>query len=180
MTKAEQKSDKKLDQLIDDLPRKYPTPKSSWQQLESRLDVITSNESKSKLLNLKFGVAASILIGFLSLTLIQQINFEKSESLVFQSENRLEKLIDTLNQQHLSQIKAIEQSQLKPVNLTQQNDFKGGLLKLREAQTSIINELKREPSDKQLWDLWLWTQGRELELLKQHSKIQQMETIKTI
>ncbi|RYV00738.1 hypothetical protein SOPP22_18210 [Shewanella sp. OPT22] len=180
MTKAEQELDKKLDQLIDDLPREYSTSKSSWQQVEARLDVITPNESKPKLFNLKFGVAASILIGLLSFALIQQVNVEKSESLVFQSENRLEKLIDTLNQQHLSQIKAIEQSQLKQVNLTEQSDFKGGLLKLREAQTSIINELKREPSNKQLWDLWLWTQGRELELLKQHSKIQQMETIKTM
>ena len=91
----------------------------------------------------------------------------------------MEVLINSLSKQHQQQVRMIEQSRFKAVNYVG-DDFKAGISKLRDAQTSIIQELKKAPTNKQMWDLWLWTQSRELELLQQNSKVQQMEIIQSI
>ena len=38
---------------------------------------------------------------------------------------------------------------------------------LRRAATQIYQALQANPTDKQLWQLWLWVQQRELDLLQQ-------------
>ncbi|MGL5410652.1 MAG: anti-sigma factor, partial [Shewanella sp.] len=46
-----------------------------------------------------------------------------------------------------------------------------GLSELRLASTQVFQALQTDPTNKQLWQLWLWVQQRELDLLQQAQKL---------
>ncbi len=175
--------DAKLDALITDLPKEYRVRPELWQQLETRLDVVTSDDATRRKSFAQYALVASIAILMLSSTIfLSTTSFFTGETHAHITMNEpMALLINKLNKQHQNQVDSILQSTVKTVSTsTTNNEFKTGIAKLKAAQISIIQELKKSPNNKSLWDLWLWTQAQELDLLKQHSKIQRMERIQSI
>ncbi len=76
-------------------------------------------------------------------------------------------MLEQLQYQHQQQVKQLEASvnfgEQQKVSMT--TPLSRGIDELREAATQIFQALKQDPTDQQLWQLWLWVQQREIELL---------------
>ncbi len=162
--------DSKLDNLIANLPKELTPNNDLWDKIDMRLDAPINHATQLSGHHLWRNVAIA------SLLLITVFIGQKFVNPLLPFPEADSALIDTLAQiktQHEIQITQLEQAselvnwQSSPYS----SPVETGIAQLREAAKQIYESLKRNPTDKQLWQLWLWTQHREIELLRQGQKL---------
>ncbi|RLV60202.1 hypothetical protein D5018_08015 [Parashewanella curva] len=170
-----QLTDKQLDDLINGLPEEMSVSPNVWQKVQGEISHQPKpNSSKWVPMTL---VASLLLTAVLSWKLFDH------QSLLSVPEHNTNTamlaLIDNVEQNHQQQVSQLQQT-IKRVawqQVPEFSPFKKGLKELRQAMQEVINQLKLQPQDKQLWDLWLWMQQQELNLLGQEQRVQQIESI---
>lgn len=200
MAKTPLSREAQLQQLINTMPQELTPTRDLWQDIEKRLDkplseVQLTQASERKTHYAQWAMAASVLlvalIGYQQLPLFGILgsngnNADLSPELakVTQAEPRdaksnpadsatLAQLLTQIAASHQAQVDALENA---PHAQAWQASYIGapleqGLTELRLAATQIFQALQANPTDQQLWQLWLWVQRRELELLQQGQKL---------
>lgn len=160
----------KLDSLIANLPKELPPESDLWDKIDKRLDAPVRHTTKRASHNLWRSAAVACLL------LITAFIGQKFFNPLFPQPEIDSALINTLAEiktQHQVQIAQLQKTselvnwQSSPYS----SPVETGIDQLREAAKQIYESLKRNPTDKQLWQLWLWTQHREIELLRQGQKL---------
>ncbi|WP_133407897.1 hypothetical protein [Parashewanella tropica] len=167
-------TDKQLDELIDALPNEMAASPSVWQRVQQEIDAKPIRKAPQLL---PWALIASVV-----LTAILSWKLFDHESLMLKPESKssaILALIDNIERSHQQQVSQLQQSmQLVAWRENPEfSPFKKGLGELRQAMIEVIKQLKQQPQDKQLWDLWLWMQQQELNLLGQEQQVQQIESI---
>lgn len=153
----------KLARLLAQTPREMAPERDLWQEIDQRLDapVSTTNHYWRPM-----AIASTLLLALLvgKLSLWPASVDTESDALL----------------QTLATIQAQHQASVDALSLTKHVDWRTspysqpveqGIEQLRTAAKEIYEALKLNPTDKQLWQLWLWTQQREIELIKQGQKL---------
>ncbi|OEG74405.1 hypothetical protein BEL05_06065 [Shewanella colwelliana] len=150
-----------LAQLIDDVPKEMAPAEDLWPGIARRLDAPAA--SKPNQLWRPFALASLLL-----LALVIGKPFSTQETAVPNHDALLATLAG-INTQHQQQVTELAQQathvdwQISPYGQPVEN----GIKQLKDAAKQIYQNLQLNPTDKQLWQLWLWTQQREIELIKQ-------------
>ena len=153
----------KLARLLAQTPKEMTPERDLWQEIDQRLDapVSTTNHHWRPM-----AIASTLLL----VLLVGKLSLWPAS-------------VDTENDalvQTLATIQAQHQASVDALSLTKRVDWrtspysqpvKQGIEQLRTAAKEIYEALKLNPTDKQLWQLWLWTQQREIELIKQGQKL---------
>ncbi|AQS39491.1 hypothetical protein Sps_04405 [Shewanella psychrophila] len=161
-------SEKQLSNMVSTLPQELSPQEELWGKIEGRLNApLTETKHKWQhkhwsLLAIASVMVFAVLIGTrLSALSVTEVNIS---------------LLDTLTKIHLDHEKQL--AHLEQVNRLvnwQSSPYSSpvetGIEQLRQAAKQIYQTLRQNPRDKQLWQLWLWTQHREIELLKQGQKL---------
>lgn len=137
------KLEQQLNQLIEQTPQQITPQRSLWPGIAKR---IKTNERPQQ-----WPLVASLLIGL-------TIGGLAGSRLQPESTLAIEPLLLALEQQH----------QQRLAQLPQRNPWVRAtdLAELRNGSQQLYRELLQQPDNQQLFSLWLWTQQRELELLK--------------
>jgi len=171
----------KLQQLIDDAPKVLTPERDLWQGIEKRMDKPLASQTASRqtprLQGAQWAIAATVILavflGFYTQTPIKTSHPEKIASQSADDEQALHTLLNQIAQTHQAQVTSLEQT--PTVVAWQTSRFSApleqGLAELRRAGEQIYQALQANPTDKQLWQLWLWVQQRELDLLQQGQKL---------
>uniref|UniRef100_Q0HYL5 Uncharacterized protein n=1 Tax=Shewanella sp. (strain MR-7) TaxID=60481 RepID=Q0HYL5_SHESR len=170
----------KLQQLIDDAPKALTPERDLWQGIEKRMDKPlpsqTANNSK-RYSNAHWAIAATVVLavffGFYTQAPVKTSLPEQIANQPVDDEQALHTLLSQIAQTHQAQVTSLEQT---PMVVAWQTSRFGapleqGLAELRRAGEQIYQVLQANPTDKQLWQLWLWVQQRELDLLQQGQKL---------
>ncbi len=164
-TKTEQ-----LDELISNATRELTPQRDLWAQIERRLDApLPQRRNYWRPLAIASLIVLSVVGGN---QLMQQSEQVSSPQLLL--------TLAAIKEQHQQQVAQL-QSQTILVgwkNSPYGDPVEQGIAQLREAAELIYNNLRLNPTDKQLWQLWLWTQQREIELVKQGQKLPTTQTNK--
>lgn len=201
MSKTPLSREAQLQQLIDAIPQQLTPTRDLWQGIEKRLDKplnepqLTSSVKKTHFT--PWAMAASVLlvalVGYQQLPLVgisettgnnPNVSPTLAKSNVTVAETvdakthpadpaTLAQLLTQIATSHQAQVDALENN---PHAQAWQASYIGapleqGLTELRLAATQIFQALNANPTDQQLWQLWLWVQRRELELLQQGQKL---------
>ena len=154
-------SNKRLENMISNLPENLTPESDLWGAIEKQLDAL-----ETKRINHWRTLAVASVIA-LSLLISQQLFYPIH--VIPDANQTLLASIDDIQMQHANQIAEL-QLLGKKVNW-QSSPFSSpvetGIKQLREAATLIYQSLKLNPTDQQLWQLWLWTHSREIELMTQ-------------
>lgn len=171
----------KLQQLIDDAPKTLTPERDLWQGIEKRMDKPLASQPASRqaprLQGAQWAIAATIVLavffGFYTQAPVKTSLPEQIASQAADDEQVLQALLSQIAQTHQAQVTSIEQT--PTVVAWQTSRFSApleqGLAELRRAGEQIYQALQANPTDKQLWQLWLWVQQRELDLLQQGQKL---------
>ncbi|MBT1444610.1 hypothetical protein KJI95_08705 [Shewanella sp. JM162201] len=171
--------DDRLDSLIASAPRELAPATDNWQAIASRLDrplpdtetlpyTEKSPDTEKAPRRLPLAIAAIAML----LVLVPLFNREPAPT-----DDGLHALIDSIELAHQQEVAVlIAPSQLAWQKVGFSDSIDAGLTELREAAKLILNALKANPQDKQLWQLWLWVQRREIELLTQGQRLPQGAT----
>ncbi len=162
--------DSKLDDLIASLPKELTPENDLWDKIDKRLDAPISHMTKRSSHNLWRNAAIACLL--LITAFIGQKFFNPLLPLP-EVDSALINTLSEIKAQHEIQIAQLQQTS-KLVNWQSSpysSPVETGIDQLREAAKQIYESLKRNPTDKQLWQLWLWAQHREIELLRQGQKL---------
>ena len=165
--------DDRLDSLIASAPRELAPAADNWQAIAARLDrplpgTETSPNKEKAQRRLPLAIAAMAML----LVLVPLFNREPAPT-----DDGLQALIDSIEIAHRQEVAVlIAPSQLAWQKAGFSDSVDAGLTELREAAKLILNALKANPQDKQLWQLWLWVQRREIELLTQGQRLPQGAT----
>ncbi|ACA87988.1 hypothetical protein [Shewanella woodyi] len=149
-----------LDNLVSELPKTLSPKNDLWPEIEKRLDVPVGNHTNHWR---TLALASIIIIG--TLLGLQQIN----KPFNIDTNQALLASIDSIQMQHATQVAELQMIgkkvdwQSSPFS----SPVETGIKQLRQAAKEIYESLKLNPTDQQLWELWLWTQSREIELLTQ-------------
>ncbi|GIU15972.1 hypothetical protein [Shewanella sp. MBTL60-007] len=158
----------KLTQLINQAPQELAPQKDLWDGIERQLDKAELEQTHSPKTSVfsRLAVASIVLlVGLLGMN-IWQHNGEFSTST---KPSPLLATLTEIKQQHQLQVELLSQQQ----HLTNWQaselglPLDKGIEQLRKAAEQIYQALQQTPNDKELWQLWLWTQQREIELLQQ-------------
>ncbi|GIU44602.1 hypothetical protein [Shewanella colwelliana] len=150
-----------LAQLIDDAPKEMTPAEDLWPEIARRLDAPTTAQPNQ--LWRPFA-----LVSLLLLALLIGKPFLTPE-IAAQNHDALLATLAVINTQHQQQVTELAQQathvdwQISPYGQPVEN----GIKQLKDAAKQIYQNLQLNPTDKQLWQLWLWTQQREIELIKQ-------------
>lgn len=201
MSKTPLSREAQLQQLIDAIPQQLTPTRDLWQGIEKRLDKplnepqLTSSVKKTHFT--PWAMAASVLlvalVGYQQLPLfgisettgnnpnvsptLAKSNGTEAETVDAKTHPAdpatLAQLLTQIATSHQAQVDALENN---PHAQAWQASYIGapleqGLTELRLAATQIFQALNANPTDQQLWQLWLWVQSRELELLQQGQKL---------
>ncbi|QFU24050.1 hypothetical protein FM038_019120 [Shewanella eurypsychrophilus] len=162
-----------LEHLVSHLSKELSPQQDLWHKIESRLNVPVEEAPKySEIHNSKrtlqlLGAASAMLLAVLIGTQLPKSVLPPVEHLA---------LITTMDdirlahQHQVSELKKIDQLinwQTSPYS----TPVETGIEQLRQAAQMIYQTLKQNPTNRQLWQLWLWTQQREIELLRQGQKL---------
>ncbi|WP_417764098.1 hypothetical protein [Shewanella chilikensis] len=150
-----------LEQLIEQLPREKTPERDLWPEIAARLEqsqppkaAKSSNGWRNQ------AIACSLLLVFL-------LGYQGLQQPQSRVDPQMLAMLEQLQYQHQQQVKQLEASvnfgQWQKVSMT--TPLSRGIDELREAATQIFQALKQDPTDQQLWQLWLWVQQREIELL---------------
>lgn len=171
----------KLQQLIDDTPKTLTPERDLWQGIEKRMDKPLASQPASRqaprLQGAQWAIAATIvlavLFGFYTQAPVKTSLPEQIASQAADDEQVLQALLSQIAQTHQAQVTSLAQT--PTVVAWQTSRFSApleqGLAELRRAGEQIYQALQANPTDKQLWQLWLWVQQRELDLLQQGQKL---------
>lgn len=172
-----------LQQLIANAPKELAPEQDLWQGIEKRMDkplqfTFAPAQARPKQ-GAQWAIAATVLLamffGF------NHLNPEKAllsgpEQIASQQtgdEHALQTLLSQIAQTHQTQVANLTQTPATVVWQTSRFSapLAQGLVELRQAGEQIFQALQANPTDKQLWQLWLWVQQRELDLLQQSQKL---------
>lgn len=171
----------KLQQLIDDTPKTLTPERDLWQGIEKRMDKPLASQPASRqaprLQGAQWAIAATIVLavffGFYTQAPVKTSLPEQIASQAADDEQVLQALLSQIAQTHQAQVTSLAQT--PTVVAWQTSRFSApleqGLAELRRADEQIYQALQANPTDKQLWQLWLWVQQRELDLLQQGQKL---------
>lgn len=171
----------KLQQLIDNAPKALTPERDLWQGIEKRMDKPLASQTAvrqtPRLQGAQWAIAAAVVLavffGFYTQAPIKTSLPEQIASQSADDEQALHTLLNQIAQAHQAQVTSLEQT--PTVVAWQTSRFSApleqGLAELRRAGEQIYQALQANPTDKQLWQLWLWVQQRELDLLQQGQKL---------
>ncbi|ABS09746.1 hypothetical protein [Shewanella baltica] len=183
MTLTPLSREQQLEQLINNAPKAMPPTHDLWQGIEKRMDKPLVSQTRQSQNGRQWAIAASFImlvaLGYSQLPYFNQLTTQQTE--LAQNSAMPEQQGDAALQLLLTQIAASHQAQVDNLEQTtnalawQTSSFSApveqGLAELRRAATQIYQALQANPTDKQLWQLWLWVQQRELDLLQQGQKL---------
>ncbi|MCI2964161.1 MULTISPECIES: anti-sigma factor [Shewanella] len=183
MTLTPLSREQQLEQLINSAPNAMPPTHDLWQGIEKRMDKPLVSQTRQSQNGRQWVIAASFImlvaLGYSQLPYFNQLTTQQTE--LAQNSAMPEQQGDAALQLLLTQIAASHQAQVDNLEQTtnalawQTSSFSApveqGLAELRRAATQIYQALQANPTDKQLWQLWLWVQQRELDLLQQGQKL---------
>ncbi|MCL2919853.1 hypothetical protein [Shewanella litorisediminis] len=157
-------ADKELDALIANTPKELTPPQHNWTAIAARLDRPQPTAISSRARGfLPLALAAGLLLVLVPL-LPQTTSPERDDSLL--------PLIESIELSHNQEVASLSSSASSGwQRVGYQEPVEAGLKELREAARLILDSLKANPHDKQLWQLWLWVQRREIELLTQGQRL---------
>jgi len=162
--------DSKLEDLIANLPKELTPENDLWDMIDKRLDAPIRHTTKRPSHKLWRNAAVACLL--LITAFIGQKFFNPFLPLP-EVDSALINTLAEIQVQHEIQIAQLKQTselvnwQSSPYS----SPVETGIAQLKEAAKQIYQSLKRNPTDRQLWQLWLWTQHREIELLRQGQKL---------
>jgi len=183
MTLTPLSREQQLEQLINSAPNAMPPTHDLWQGIEKRMDKPLVSQTRQSQNGRQWAIAASFImlvaLGYSQLPYFNQLTTQQTE--LAQNSAMPEQQGDAALQLLLTQSAASHQAQVDNLEQTtnalawQTSSFSApveqGLAELRRAATQIYQALQANPTDKQLWQLWLWVQQRELDLLQQGQKL---------
>jgi hypothetical protein len=183
MTLTPLSREQQLEQLINSAPKEMSPTHDLWQGIEKRMDKPLVSQTRQSQNGRQWAIAASFImlvaLGYSQLPYFNQLTTQQTE--LAQNSAMPEQQGDAALQLLLTQIAASHQTQVDNLEQTtnalawQTSSFSApveqGLTELRLAATQIYQALQTNPTDKQLWQLWLWVQQRELDLLQQGQKL---------
>ncbi|MCG9730586.1 hypothetical protein L1D44_12140 [Shewanella sp. Isolate13] len=157
----------KLTQLINQAPQELAPQKELWGGIERQLDKAELDPPHQQTSVFRRLAVASIvlLVGLLGMNIWQH----NGEFSTLAKPSPLLATLTEIKQQHQRQVELLSQQQ----HLTNWQaselglPLDKGIEQLRKAAEQIYQALQQTPNDKELWQLWLWTQQREIELLQQ-------------
>lgn len=157
--------DSQLAKLVKHAPKEIAPEQDLWLGIEKQLDKSGFQQTNSKRSQQwrRLAVASILLLtGVLGSNLWQanmQPTTEGSALLTTLADIRL---------QHQQQVEQLSLQQHVNWQASQFSDpLEEGIKQLRKAAEQIYQALQQSPNDKELWQLWLWTQAKEIELLQQ-------------
>ncbi|WP_028774167.1 hypothetical protein [Shewanella waksmanii] len=151
---------KQLEQMVNALPKEIEPANSQWSDIEHRL---TPQQQR---LSPQFALAAVLVLGLAIGYLMRPLGLTEPNA-------ELIATIEAIELQHQAQVASLTEGH-HLVDLRDnhyQPIFNDGIEQLRAAAKELYNNLTLNPTDKQLWQMWLWTQKREIELLKQMQQL---------
>lgn len=162
----------KLSQLINQAPREIQPQKELWQDIERQLDkaeVQQTHQSQQPKIVKHVAVASiALAVGLVASNIWQQ----KAGILTPNEPSALLTTLADIKDQHQQQVELLSRQQLTNWQAsTLASPLEKGIEQLRKAAEQIYQALRQTPNDKELWQLWLWTQQREIELLQQGQKL---------
>lgn len=183
MTLTPLSREQQLEQLINSAPKEMSPTHDLWQGIEKRMDKPLVSQTRQSQNGRQWAIAASFImlvaLGYSQLPYFNQLTTQQTE--LAQNSAMPEQQGDAALQLLLTQIAASHQAQVDNLEQTtnalawQTSSFSApveqGLAELRRAAIQIYQALQANPTDKQLWQLWLWVQQRELDLLQQGQKL---------
>ncbi|ABX50904.1 hypothetical protein Sbal625DRAFT_0288 [Shewanella baltica OS625] len=183
MTLTPLSREQQLEQLINSAPKEMSPSHDLWQGIEKRMDKPLVSQTRQSQNGRQWAIAASFImlvaLGYSQLPYFNQLTTQQTE--LAQNSAMPEQQGDAALQLLLTQIAASHQVQVDNLEQTtnalawQTSSFSApveqGLAELRRAATQIYQALQANPTDKQLWQLWIWVQQRELDLLQQGQKL---------
>ncbi|MEM6229081.1 anti-sigma factor [Shewanella scandinavica] len=183
MTLTPLSREQQLEQLIDSAPKEMSPSHDLWQGIEKRMDKPLMSQTRQSQHGRLWAIAASfillVVLGYTQLSSFNPLTTQQTE--LAQNSAMPAQPGDAALQLLLTQIAASHQVQVDNLEQTtnalawQTSSFSApveqGLAELRRAATQIYQALQANPTDKQLWQLWLWVQQRELDLLQQGQKL---------
>lgn len=168
-------ADKRLDQLIANAPRELTPPAANWDAIAARLDrpqPTRAEEDRKQARPARLpwyvptAVAATLLLALIPLMPLTPTGNAPDV------DTSLLPLIESIELAHRQEVASLaESSNHAWQRVGFQEPVDAGLKELREAARLILGSLKANPNDKQLWQLWLWVQRREIELLTQGQRL---------
>ncbi|GIU04770.1 MULTISPECIES: hypothetical protein [unclassified Shewanella] len=161
----------KLTQLINQAPKEIQPQKELWSNIEKQLDkpefqqTKTENQQNSQWMRL--AIASMVL-----LTGLVGINLWQQNTVPIATDSPLLATLAEIQHQHQLQVQLLSQQQQVNWQTTELGaPVEKGIEQLRKAAEQIYQTLQQSPHDKELWQLWLWTQHKEIELLQQGQKL---------
>lgn len=180
MTLPPRTREEQLEQLITKAPKDLPPERDLWLAIEKRMDKPLSSKPYSPkhgqpqwpLWAMAATLLLAVFVGY-QYPEIAPTTPHTAQHLPKDSEEALQALLTEIGTVHQGQVDALEHT---PNALIWQTShlsapLEQGLAELRRAGAQIYQALQANPTDKQLWQLWLWVQQRELELLQQGQKL---------
>ncbi|MBP7662796.1 MAG: anti-sigma factor [Shewanella sp.] len=183
MTLTPLSREQQLEQLINSAPKEMSPTHDLWQGIEKRMDKTLIPQTYTSQKSHAWAIAASFIIlaalGYTQLPyfnsfIMQQTELAQNQAMPEQpGDAALHLLLTQIATSHQAQVDNLEQA--PNALMWQTSSFSApveqGLTELRLAATQIYQALQANPTDKQLWQLWLWVQQRELDLLQQGQKL---------
>ncbi|KFZ37351.1 hypothetical protein HR45_10020 [Shewanella mangrovi] len=154
-----------LDELIEQTPTELSPERDLWPDIATKLEQSAASKPALNVSWRGLSIACSLLLAAL-------LGYQFSQHRV-DNDPQMLAMLATLKQQHQQQIALLEQSghfgQWQKASLTA--PLSQGVSQLQEASDKIYHALEQNPRDQQLWQLWLWTQQRQIELLTQGQQL---------
>ena len=157
-----------LTQLVKQAPQELVPQRDLWSDIEKQLDKPDFQQAQPHIKQTeqwqRLAMACIVLLtGLLGMNVWQQ------NSLPSPSDSPLQLTLAEIQMQHQLQVQQLSQ---QPHLVNWQGTELGvpldkGIEQLRKAAEQIYQTLQKSPNDKELWQLWLWTQHKEIELLQQ-------------
>ncbi|MCL1049367.1 hypothetical protein L2755_06970 [Shewanella abyssi] len=162
-------SQDKLQQLIAKAPKSLAPERELWSDIEKQLDKPEYAQPNHWR---RIAVASVILLTGILGTAMWSNGVIMP---LYTAQSNASPLLVTLSeikQEHEQQIALLHQSHKVNWQATELGmPLNKGIEQLRKAAEKIYQTLTKTPHDKELWQLWLWTQQREIELLQQGQKL---------
>ncbi|ABZ77801.1 conserved hypothetical protein [Shewanella halifaxensis HAW-EB4] len=157
----------RLTQLVKQAPKEFAPQRELWDDIEKQLDKPEFQQTHANVKQMqqwkRLAIASIVLLtGLLGMNVWQQNNLPSP------SDSPLLQTLAEIQMQHQLQVQLLSQQHLTDWQTTELGlPLEKGIEQLRKAAEQIYQALQQTPNDKELWQLWLWTQQREIELLQQ-------------
>lgn len=180
MTLTPRSREEQLEQLVAKAPKGLAPERDLWLTIEKRMDKPLAPKANvlkhERPLWPQWAMAATILLAVFFGYQYQGITPTAPVTALHtpkDSDKALQTLLAQIATMHQGQVEALEQTPNALIWQTRHlsDPLEQGLEELRRAGAQIYQALQANPTDKQLWQLWLWVQQRELELLQQGQKL---------